>query len=157
MIAVNGRTYALRDRPVVAICLDGCAQEYLDAAEEVMPNLQAIQRKGSRGLVDTVIPSYTNPNNLAIVTGTTPDANGMAGNYYYDVDGDEEVMMNDPSFLRAPTILAAWNDAGRTVAAVTTKDKLRLLLGKGLTNGICFSIECAHEATVAEHGISDVC
>ena len=29
---VNGRTYTPPARPVVVICLDGCADEYLDAA-----------------------------------------------------------------------------------------------------------------------------
>ena len=40
-------------------------------------------------------------------------------------------MMNDPRFLRAPTILAAFHQAGQQVAAITTKDKLRLLLAHG--------------------------
>ncbi len=37
--------------------------------------------------------------------------------------------MNDPRFLRAPTIFKAFYDAGATVAIVTAKDKLRALLG----------------------------
>jgi phosphonoacetate hydrolase len=140
---------------VVGICLDGSAQAYLDAAAAVMPNLQTIQDKGEHGLVGTIIPSFTNPNNIAIVTGTTPDVNGISGNFYYDVAADEEVMMNDPKFLRAPTILAAFSAAGQSVAVVTTKDKLRLFLAEGL-HGICFSVERAHETTIEEHGISHV-
>ena len=41
--------------------------------------------------------------------------------------------MNDASFLRAPTILKAFHDAGAKVAVVTAKDKLRTLLGKAWT------------------------
>jgi phosphonoacetate hydrolase len=63
-------------------------------------------------------------------------------------------MMNDPKFLRAETILAAFSKAGAKVAAVTAKDKLRRLLGKGL-EGICFSSEKANETTRAEHGIDN--
>jgi phosphonoacetate hydrolase len=37
---------------------------------------------------------------------------------------------------------------------VTAKDKLRRLLGHGMT-GVCFSAEKANETTVAEHGIAD--
>ena len=38
-------------------------------------------------------------------------------------------MMNDPKYLRAGTLLAAFADAGAKVAVVTAKDKLRKLLG----------------------------
>ena len=40
--------------------------------------------------------------------------------------------MNDARFLRAPTIMKAFHDAGAKVAVVTAKDKLRTLLGNGL-------------------------
>ncbi len=63
--------------------------------------------------------------------------------------------MNDPKFLRAPTILATFSDSGAKLAVVTAKDKLRLLLGKGM-KGICFSAEKADQATEKEHGIGDV-
>jgi phosphonoacetate hydrolase len=66
------------------------------------------------------------------------------------------VMMNDPSFLRADTILAALSRQGARVVVITAKDKLRCLLGYGLQHGICFSAEKAHEATLAEHGIDKV-
>ena len=39
--------------------------------------------------------------------------------------------MNDASFLRAPTIMKAFHDAGAKVAVVTAKDKLRAMLGNG--------------------------
>ena len=122
-----------------------------------MPNLQAIQRKGHHGLVNAVVPSYNNPNSMAIVTGVPPAINGMAGNYYYDMDKNEEIMMNDPSFLRAPTILEKFSADGHTVAAVITKDKLRTMLGNGLDHGICFSGERAQDANVEENGMANVC
>ena len=64
-------------------------------------------------------------------------------------------MMNDPAYLRCPTILSAFSRAGLSVAVVTTKDKLRRLLGKDLA-GVCISIERAQDATVEENGIADV-
>ncbi|NKB66987.1 MAG: phosphonoacetate hydrolase [Candidatus Latescibacteria bacterium] len=152
---VNQRTYQPRSQPVVGICLDGCAQEYLDAAAAHMPHTQALLQKGTHGLVNTVIPSFTNPNNMAIVTGAPPAVNGIPGNYYYDAEADSEVLMNDPKYLVAPTILAAFSQAGHRVAAVTTKDKLRLFLAQGL-DGISFSVEKAPEATEQTHGISSV-
>jgi phosphonoacetate hydrolase len=63
--------------------------------------------------------------------------------------------MNDPKWLRAPTLLAALADSGQRVAVITAKDKLRKLLGHGM-KGICFSSEKADVATHAENGISGV-
>ena len=93
------------------------------------------------------MPSFTNPNNLSIVTGAPPSVHGICGNYFWDRDAGAEVMMNDPKYLRAGTILAAFADAGAKVAVVTAKDKLRALLGHKMT-GICFSSEKADEATL---------
>jgi phosphonoacetate hydrolase len=64
-------------------------------------------------------------------------------------------MMNDPKYLRSGTILAAFADAGASVAVVTAKDKLRSLLGHKM-RGVCFSAEKADQVTLAEHGIEDV-
>jgi phosphonoacetate hydrolase len=64
-------------------------------------------------------------------------------------------MMNDPKWLRAPTLLAALADAGCSVAVVTAKDKLRKLLGHGM-RGICFSSEKSDQVTLADNGITDV-
>jgi phosphonoacetate hydrolase len=102
-----------------------------------------------------VVPSFTNPNNLSIVTGVPPSVHGICGNYFWDREAGAEVMMNDPKYLRCDTILAAFAEAGACVAVVTAKDKLRRLLGHGM-RGICFSAEKATEATVSEHGIADV-
>ena len=155
MIHVNNRSYRPRKQTIVGLCLDGCSQAYLDEAAAQMPNLRAIIERGVHGQVNTVIPSFTNPNNVAIITGAPSAINGIPGNFYYDIDAAEEVMMNDPRFLRAPTILAAFHQAGQQVAAITTKDKLRLLLAHGW-QGINFSVEKAHEVEPATHGIADV-
>jgi phosphonoacetate hydrolase len=105
---------------------------------------------------DCVVPSFTNPNNLSIVTGAPPSVHGICGNYLYDRESGQEVMMNDPKFLRAETILATFSKAGAKVVVVTAKDKLRKLLGHGMAGGICFSSEKADQVTMAEHGIADV-
>jgi len=142
MITVNGRSYRSRNVPVVGICLDGTDPRYLDAARDVMPHLTAMAEKGASGVARSVIPSFTNPNNIAMATGVPASINGICGNYYFDAATGEEVMMNDPKYLRCPTIFAAFADTGVRVAVVTTKDKLRRLLGNGL-NGICASVEGA--------------
>ncbi len=155
MLNINQRTYRFPSKPVVFVCIDGSAPAYLEAARDVMPNLRRIIERGSSGVAQSVIPSFTNPNNMALVTGVPPAVNGICGNFYYDRERDEEIMMNDAVHLRCPTVLSGFADAGKSVAVVTTKDKLRKLLGKNL-KGICFSVECAHEATEEENGISGI-
>jgi phosphonoacetate hydrolase len=114
-----------------------------------------MRSKGANMLADCVVPSFTNPNNLSIVTGAPPAVHGICGNYFFDRDLGEEVMMNDPKYLRAGTVLAAFADAGAKVAVVTAKDKLRKLLGNRM-QGICFSSEKADQVTQEEHGITGV-
>jgi phosphonoacetate hydrolase len=161
-LTVNGRTYAWPRRPVVVVCVDGCEPDYLTRAiaAGAMPWLGPAREGGTGRLADCVVPSFTNPNNLSIVTGVPPAVHGICGNYFWDADAGVEVMMNDPKYLRAETILAAFSQAGAAVAVVTAKDKLRRLLGEGLRLGpdgtaVCFSSERAAEATRAEHGLED--
>jgi phosphonoacetate hydrolase len=111
--------------------------------------------KGASLLADSIVPSFTNPNNLSIVTGVPPSVHGICGNYFYDREQNAEVMMNDPKYLRTGTILAAFAAGGAKVAVITAKDKLRTLLGHNLS-GICFSSEKADQVTLAEHGIESV-
>ena len=147
MLSVNGRSYRRPSGPVVVVCVDGCENDYLTEAARagVAPFVGAMLKDGR--LADCVVPSFTNPNNLSIVTGVPPSVHGICGNYFYDRDAGAEVMMNDPKYLRAGTILAAFADAGAQVAVVTAKDKLRKLLGHKL-KGTCFSAETADAGTV---------
>lgn len=156
-IEVNARSYGWMSRPVVVVCVDGCEPAYLDAAAEagVTPYLARIRASGANLLADCVVPSFTNPNNLSIVTGTPPAVHGICGNYFFDRELGEEVMMNDPKYLRVGTVLAAFADAGAKVAVVTAKDKLRKLLGHRM-KGICFSSEKSDKVTMEENGIVDV-
>lgn len=161
-VTVNGRTYNWPSAPLVVICCDGSEPAYMETAMRagLMPNLKRIIAKGEnlRGL--SVIPSFTNPNNLSIVTGRPPNVHGICGNYLIDPATGKETMMNDPKWLRAPTIFEAFQKAGAKVAVVTAKDKLRLLLGKGLAfdgTAVAFSSEKADKATLAENGIANVC
>ena len=157
-ITVNGRTYHWMKRPLVVVCIDGCQYEYLTAAVAAgaAPFLgRLLAGAGTSLIADCVMPSFTNPNNLSIVTGVPPAVHGICGNYFFDPERGEEVMMNDPRFLRAETILAAFSKAGAKVAVITAKDKLRKLLGHQM-QGICFSSEKADQVTMAENGIENV-
>jgi phosphonoacetate hydrolase len=157
VLNVNGRTYTLPKQPTVVVCVDGCEPDYLAQAVATghMPWLKRTLALGSGLTADCVVPSFTNPNNLSIVTGVPPSVHGICGNYLYDVATGTEVMMNDPKWLRAPTLLAALADAGKSVAVLTAKDKLRTLLGHKM-KGICFSAEKADQVSMAQNGIENV-
>lgn len=161
-IEVNGRRYRWPQAPTVVVCIDGSEPAYIEeaVAAGAMPFLRAMLGRGADLRARCVVPSFTNPNNLSIVTGRPPAVHGICGNYMLDPDSGEEVMMNDPRFLRAPTVFQAFARAGAKIAIVTAKDKLRRLLGHGLSYGpggaICFSSEKAESASAAENGIADV-
>jgi phosphonoacetate hydrolase len=162
-VEVNGRRYRIPATPTVVVCIDGSEPGYIEQAIEAgrAPHMARFMKQGANLLADSAIPSFTNPNNLSIITGRPPAVHGIAGNYFYDPATGQEVMMNDPRFLRAPTILAGLHAAGAKVAMVTAKDKLRLLLSNGLDyatgRAIAFSSERADKATKAANGIDDVC
>src|SRR6185369_4953969 len=148
--------YRWPERPVVVVCVDGCEPEYITraVAAGVAPWFGEVTATQTSHLADSVVPTFTNPNNLSIVTGVPPAIHGICGNYFWDRDADAEVMMNDPKYLRCGTLLAAFAQAGASLAVVTAKDKLRRLLGHEM-NGICFSSEKADQTTMGEHGIDD--
>jgi phosphonoacetate hydrolase len=155
-VTSNGRTYRWPLRPLVVVCVDGCEPDYLTQAIRAgcAPYLASLLERGTCLTADSVVPSFTNPNNLSIVTGVPPSVHGICGNYFWDPETNAEVMMNDAKYLRAGTLLAAFADAGARVAVVTAKDKLRSLLGYKL-EGICFSAEKADQVTMADNGIAD--
>ncbi len=153
---VNRRRYRVGPYPVVVICVDGCAEEHLSAAlaHREMRTIRAMSRQGYYGLARSALPSFTNVNNCAIVTGTPPSQTGIPGNFILDPVTGRELMTNEPEFLRNETVLARAARAGRKVAMVTAKDKLRRLLSKDL-DGIAFSSECVDPESLKEAGILD--
>ena len=128
----------------MVICVDGCDPEYLERGipDGIFPTIGSFRREGYLGTADAVVPTFTNPNNVSIVTGAPPSVHGIAGNYYLDRESGREIMMTDEGLMRSETILALMARAGVRTAAVTAKDKLRKLLGRNL-DGICFSSEYA--------------
>ena len=162
-LEINQRNYPSKvNKPVVVICLDGSQKEYLDMAskENLTPNLDKIINEGEFILAHSAIPSFTNPNNISIVTGQPSAVHGICGNFFYTPSTGEEVMMNDHQYLRAPTIFQKFYEQGAKIAVITAKDKLRSLLGNGLkfneNKAICFSSEKSDQTTLEQNGIEKV-
>ncbi|WP_411557232.1 alkaline phosphatase family protein [Plantibacter sp. MPB07] len=155
-VTVNDRTYTIPERTVVVFTVDGGDPRYFDDAlrRDIMPRLAAmLAAGGSFALGASEMPSLTNPNNISIVTGVSPAIHGIPGNYCRLPDGTLQ-LLNDPRFLRAPSIHAAFEAAGVPTLMVTTKDKLRLLLGNGGVPSV--SVERAAGAGLDAYGIEDI-
>ncbi len=152
-IELNGRRYRTPARAVAVICADGCDPAYIDRgiADGVFETIGSFARAGFLGTADAVMPTFTNPNNISIVTGAPPSVHGIAGNYCLDRETGREIMMTDPELMRSETILSLMSQAGVRTAAVTAKDKLRRLLGRNL-DGTAISSEQADAATAAMVG-----
>jgi phosphonoacetate hydrolase len=147
--AANDRIYEVPREPVLAVCVDGWDPAYVaDALERgLMPRVAELTTAGAYVVGRAQVPTFTNPNNVAIVTGVPAARNGIAGNHYRDGDG-QEVQVTDPSFLRAETIHAAAQAAGVPALCVTAKDKLLRLLADG--DVPAFSAERAHEQSLTD-------
>lgn len=159
IVCLNQRAYAFPRRPVVVICIDGCDPAYIKTglAQNILPNVRRFLSQGFGTWADAVVPTFTNPNNLSIVTGSPPAVHGISGNYFLDPTTGQAVMMTDPRQLRSGTLLARFSHSGAKVTVITAKDKLRRLLGHGIADGMCFSAERAEDCTIPVHGIEDIC
>jgi phosphonoacetate hydrolase len=122
----------------------------------LLPTFQKFLDKGFHATAKSCMPSFTNPNNVSIITGAPPSAHGIAGNFFLDRETGETRMITDDSLLRGSTLLELMFQRGVRVAAITAKDKLRKILAHNLKGAICFSSEKAAECTLEENGIADV-
>src|SRR5437764_15423142 len=160
-IHVNGVRYRWPERPVVIICNDGGDPDYLDCAlqEGIVPNIAQFMRTGFSAIAECVVPSFTCPNNVSIVTGSPPAVHGISGNFYLEPETGKAVVMTGPELMRSTTLLAEFSRHGAKVASVTAKDKLRQQLGKDMDiagGSINFSSEKADRCTKPEHGVANV-
>src|SRR5947208_15891570 len=101
------------------------------------------------------MPSFTNPNNISVITGVPPSVHGISGNFFLNPATGQEAMMDQPQFLRADSILAKFSEHGAKVVALTAKDKLAKMLAYQLQHGISFSAEKADRCTKKDNGIDN--
>jgi len=160
-IRLNGVRYCWPDRPVVVVCNDGGDPAYFDRAlkDGIVPNVARFMETGFSAIAQCVIPSFTCPNNVSIVTGSPPSIHGISGNFYLEPETGNAVVMTGPELMRSTTILAEFSRKGAKVASITAKDKLRQQLGKDMNiAGGCinFSSEKADKCNKRENGIENV-
>ena len=158
---LNDVIYHWPRKPVVVVCIDGGDPAYIEQGlnNGIIPNIERFMRDGYYAVADGTLPSFTCPNNMSIVTGAEPDVHGISGNFYLEPETGEPVVMTGPELLRSRTILAEYARRGAKIVSITSKDKLRLQLQKGmdLSSGhVSFSAQYAEHATLEENGIEDV-
>ncbi|KAJ5646487.1 hypothetical protein N7490_002859 [Penicillium lividum] len=155
---LHTRKYRLPTQPTVVICIDGFDPEYLESGlnRGLLPTFKAIMENGFHAPAKSCMPSFTNPNNVSIITGAPPSFHGIAGNFFLDRKSGEAKMITDDSLLRGSTLLEQMFQRGVRIGAITAKDKLRKIIGHGLKGAICFSAEKVADCTLEENGIEDV-
>ena len=156
-IKVNGKNYKWPQAPVVVVLIDGGDPAYVNAglAEGLLPHFRKFMNDGFVSVALDAMPSFTNPNNVSVITGVPPSVHGISGNYFLNPATGQETMMDQPEFLRADSILAKFSDHGARVVAITAKNKLAKILAYKLHNGISFSAERADKCTLKQSGIAD--
>src|SRR5260370_28129556 len=144
-VGLTGVRYRWRDRRGVVVCNDGGDPGYVDRALEdgIVPNVARFMETGFSAIAQCVIPSFTCPNNVSIVTGSPPSVHGISGNFYLEPETRNAVVMTGPELMRSTTILAQFSRNGVKVASITAKDKLRQQLGKDMNiAGGCLNFSC---------------
>jgi phosphonoacetate hydrolase len=156
-IAVNGKNYNWPKAPVVVVLIDGGDPAYVNAAfaQGLLPNFKKLMTEGFVSVALDAMPSFTNPNNVSVITGVPPSVHGISGNFFLNTVTGQETMMDQPEFLRADSILARFSEQGAKVAAITAKNKLAKILAYNLRNGITFSAEKADQCTKENNGIGN--
>ncbi len=158
---LNGVTYHWPTKPVVVVCVDGGDPTYIEHAlrNRTIPTIERFMRQGFYAIADGTVPSFTCPNNMSIITGAEPAVHGISGNFYLDPATRTPVVMTRPELLRSSTVLAEYAKCGAKIVSITSKDKLRQQLQKGidLAQGhISFSAQYAEQCTIEENGIDQV-
>jgi phosphonoacetate hydrolase len=155
-ISVNGKNYDWPKSPVVVILIDGGDPSYVNTglSQGLLPNFKKLMTDGFVSVALGAMPSFTNPNNISVITGVPPSLHGISGNFFLNPATGQEAMMDQPEFLRADSILAKFSEQGAKVVALTAKDKLAKMLAYKL-RGISFSAEKADKCTKAVNGIDN--
>ncbi len=137
-----------RGQLCIVLMIDGFGLDYYRAAE--MPALKRMAQQGffREGLA--IFPTLTNANNLSIVCGAFPETHGVTTNCYLDPATNRPAFLEDPSFLKSPTLFDVAARQGIRSALVTSKSKTVRILGPSVAVGV--SVQDPEASTVARFG-----
>ncbi|HVW63072.1 MAG TPA: alkaline phosphatase family protein [Puia sp.] len=114
-----GQVFSQRVEHVVLITVDGFRpQLYLDPSFQ-MVNVHKLMQEGTYAKgVNSVFPSMTYPSHTTIVTGVQPAKHGVYFNSMFEPNGPTGKIYWNDSSIHSPTIWAAAEKKGMTVAAL---------------------------------------
>lgn len=136
---------------VMIVVVDGCAPEYL--TKESAPTLYSLaEQTGFSKRIQCAMPSVTNVNHACILSGKWPEETGVTGNYFYDPVDGREGFIEEKGFMKAPTLLERYRQAGGTTALLTVKGKVLGVYGHGATIGI--SAQAPDEALLKRYNLA---
>jgi phosphonoacetate hydrolase len=98
-----------------------------------MPVLTELSKKGFHKTGRCMMPSVTNVNNVSLVTASYPETHGICSNFWFDPELGEGTYVESGKDILAETMFQRARKLDRTSILVTSKDKLRTLLGDGAT------------------------
>ena len=137
-----------RGQRCIVLMIDGFGLDYYRASE--MPALKRMAREGIFREGSAVFPTLTNANNLSIVCGAFPDVHGVTTNCYLDPATNRPAFLEDPWFLKSPTLFHVAAQRGIPSALVTSKAKTVRILGSSVAVGV--AVQDPDAATVARFG-----
>ena len=124
-------------KTTVLVMIDGFDPQYL--AQCPIPNMRELADHGFLVEASAMMPTVTNVNNASLVTSSYPETHGITSNYWLDRDTGSETYMESAEYIRAESMFQKADQVGARSLLVTSKDKLRRLLGAGTT--LSFSSE----------------
>ncbi len=137
-----------KGQKAIILMLDGFGIDYFRASD--MPSLKKMARQGFFREGKAVFPTLTNANNISIVCGAFPQTHGVTTNCYLDPSTGKPAFLEDPGFLKSPTLFEMAARHGIGSALVTSKSKTIRILGGSVDAGL--SAQDADPETIREFG-----
>ena len=135
-------------RTTVLVMVDGLDPSYLDNCPA--PFFRELAKKGFQTEVRAMMPTVTNVNNTSLVTNRYPESHGITSNYWLDRESGSEHYMESGEYIQAETMFQRATRQGARSLLISSKDKLRKLLGDGAT--MAFSSETPDSRVVEAIG-----
>jgi phosphonoacetate hydrolase len=137
-----------KGKKTIILMLDGFGTDYFYASD--MPVLKKMAQDGFYREGKAVFPTLTNANNISIVCGSFPQTHGVTTNCYLDPITGRPEFLENPGFLKSPTLFEMAARQKIRSALVTSKSKTIRILGGSVDAGL--SAQDADSETIRYFG-----
>ena len=140
-------------KKIIVICIDGWDAEYLDYRK--MDFIETNKNNGFTKIVNSMMPSVTNVNNISILTGQYPSKHGICSNYNYSMKTNQGVYLEENKYIQSETIFDIYSKNNLTTLLATSKNKLKTLILSNSNNNTSFSAEKPTEKDIIDFGMGN--